>query len=82
MPPLLGEGGMELFSRQEVLLFAPDVWYLTGSVKMGYEIKFTHYLPQPRTIRPLDETRADILATKRETEGLMVEVMGAARRGW
>ena len=82
VPPLLGKGGMELFLRQEVLLYAPDVWYLPGSVKMGYEIRFTHYLPQPRTLGPLDETRADILASKRETEGLMVEIVGAARRGW
>ena len=80
--PLLGEGGIESLLRQEVLLYAPDVWHLPGSVKMGYEIRFTHYLSQPRTLRPPEETRADTLASKRETEELMVEIVGAARRGW
>ena len=80
--PLLEEGAIESFLRQEVLPYAPDAWYVPGSVKIGYEISFTRYLSQPQTLRPLEETRADILASEGETEGLMVEIVGAARRGW
>ena len=73
---------MGQFLRQEVLLYAPDARCLPDSVKIGYEIRFTHSLSQPHTLRPLDETRADILTSEQEIEGLMVENVGAARRGW
>ena len=73
---------MEPFLRQEVLPYAPVGRCLPSSVKIGYEIRFTHSLSQPQTLSPLDEARADILTSERETEGLMVENMGAARRGW
>ena len=80
--PLLGEDGVESFLRQVVLPYAPNAWHFPGSVKIGYEIRFTHYLSHPRTLRPLKETRADILASERKTEGLIVEILGAERRGW
>ena len=36
--PLLEEGGVEAFLRREVLPYAPDVWYVLSSVRIGYEI--------------------------------------------
>ena len=69
--PLLEEGGIEAFLRREVLPYAPDAWYVPGSVKTGYEISFTRYFYKPQPLRSLEEIRADILALEKETEGLL-----------
>ena len=74
--PLLEEGGIEAFMRREVLPYAPDVWYVPGNVKVGYEISFTRVFYKPQPLRPLDEIRADVLAVERETEGLLGEIIG------
>ena len=74
--PLLEEGGIEVFMRREVLPYAPDAWYVPGSVKVGYEISFTREFYKPQPLRPLEEIRADILAVERETEGLLGEIIG------
>jgi type I restriction enzyme M protein len=47
---------------------------------IGYEISFTRYFYKPQPLRPLEAIRADILALERETEGLMVDIIGAAGR--
>ncbi len=73
--PLLQDGGIEAFLRQEVLPYAPDAWYVPGSVKVGYEISFTRHFYKPQPLRPLEEIRADILALERETEGLLGEII-------
>ncbi len=73
--PLLHEGGIEAFLRNEVVPYAPDAWYVPGSVKVGYEISFTRHFYKPHPLRPLEEIRADILALERETEGLLVEIV-------
>src|SRR5690606_32029716 len=44
--PLLEDGGIEAFLRREVLPYAPDAWYVPGSVKVGYEVSFTRYFYQ------------------------------------
>ena len=74
--PLLREGGIEAFLRDEVLPYAPDAWYVPGSVKVGYEISFNRHFYQPQPLRPLEEIRADILALERETDGLLAEIVG------
>ena len=74
--PLLHEGGIEAFLRREVLPYALDAWYAPDSVKVGYEISFTRHFYKPQPLRPLEEIRADILALERETEGLLVEIVG------
>ncbi len=68
--PLLEEGGVEDFLQREVLPYAPDAWYVSSSMKIGYEISFTRYFYKPQPMRSLDEIRADILAVERESEGL------------
>ena len=73
--PLLHQGGIEAFLREEVLPYAPDAWYVPGSVKAGYEISFNRHFYQPQPLRPLEEIRADILALERETEGLLAEIV-------
>ena len=75
--PLLEEGGIEAFLRREVLPYAPDAWYVPANVKVGYEISFTRHFYKPQLLRPLEEIRADIIALERETDGLLVEIVGS-----
>jgi len=77
--PLLEDGGIEAFLRREVLPHAADAWYVAASVKTGYEISFTRYFYKPQPLRTLEEIRADILALKKETEGLLGEIIGGTR---
>jgi type I restriction enzyme M protein len=63
-----------------VLPYAPDAWYVPGSVKVGYEISFTRHFYKSQPMRPLEEIRADILALERETEGMLAEVVGGIER--
>ncbi|MDE0431016.1 MAG: class I SAM-dependent DNA methyltransferase [Caldilineaceae bacterium] len=72
--PLLEEGGIEGFLRREVLPYAPDAWYVPGSVKVGYEISFTRYFYRPQPLRAPDEIWADIRALEQESEGLLGEI--------
>ena len=73
---LLEEGGIEGFLKREVLPYAGDAWYVAKSVKVGYEISFNRYFHKPEPMRTLDEIGADILAVERETEGLLLEILG------
>ena len=74
--PLQQEGGIEGFLRREVLPYAEDAWYLAKTVKIGYEVSFNRHFYKPEPMRTLKEIRADILALERETEGLLVEILG------
>ena len=76
--PLQEGGGIEGFLRREVLPYALDAWYVAKSVKIGYEISFNRYFHKPEPMRTLDEIGDDILAVERETEGLLLEILGRA----
>lgn len=77
--PLKEPGGIEAFIRREVLPYAPDAWIDEAKTSIGYEISFTRYFYKPQPLRPLEAIRADILALERETDGLMADIIGAAR---
>ncbi|QPF92124.1 type I restriction-modification system subunit M [Bradyrhizobium commune] len=77
--PLQEPGGIEAFIRRKVLPHAPDAWVDESKTTIGYEISFTRYFYKPQPLRPLEAIRADILALERETEGLMADIIGAAR---
>ena len=79
--PLTEEGGVEAFLRREVLPYAPDAWYVPDGVKVGYEISFTRHFYKPKSLRKLEEIRADLLALEQETEGLLEEILGSGRYG-
>jgi len=79
--PLLEEGGIEAFIRREVLPYALDGWVDEASTKVGYEVSFTRYFYKPQPLRSLEAIRADILALEKETEGLVGEIIGTAKRG-
>jgi type I restriction enzyme M protein len=71
---LLEPGGIEAFIRREVLPYTPDAWVDESATKIGYEISFTRHFYKPEPLRTLAEISADILALKRETEGLLTEI--------
>ena len=73
--PLREAGGIDAFLRREVLPYAPDAWYRSDAVKIGYEISFNRYFYKPEPMRSLDEIRGDILALEKETAGLLDDVL-------
>ena len=74
--PLLHPGGIEAFLQEEVRPVGQDAWYNPEAVRVGYEINFNRHFYKPQPMRSLEEIRADILALERETEGLLVEILG------
>ena len=54
---------------------APNAWYVSSGVKVGYEISFTRHFYKPTPLRSLEEIRADILALERETEGVLEGIL-------
>lgn len=74
--PLLEDGGIEAFFRREVLPHVQDAWIEEEETKIGYEISFTRYFYKPQPLRSLEDIRADILALEKETEGLLIEIIG------
>jgi type I restriction enzyme M protein len=74
--PLLEDGGIDAFSRREVLPYVPDAWIDEEATQIGYEISFTRYFYKAQPLRSLHEIRADILAVEKETEGLLSEIIG------
>ncbi len=77
--PFKEPGGIEAFIRREVLPHAPDAWIDKSKTSIGYEISFTRYFYKPQPLRTLEAIRADILALEKQTEGLMADIVGAAR---
>jgi type I restriction enzyme M protein len=51
-------------------------WYVPDNLKTGYEIRFTSYFYGPQPLCTLEEIRADILVLKKETEGLLRDIIG------
>lgn len=74
--PLLHDGGIEKFFKDEVLSFAPDAWIDESKTQIGYEISFTKYFYKPIKLRTLKEITADIKALEAETDGLLNEIIG------
>ena len=78
---LTKERGIEAFLHREILPYAPDAWYAPDSAKTASEVSFTRYFYKQQQLRPLADIRADILALERETEGLLIGVIGSEKRG-
>ncbi len=67
---------IESFLRREVLPYVPDAWYDPASVRVGYEINFNRYFYKPKTLRSLEEVRADLLKLQEESKGLLQAILG------
>ncbi len=74
--PLLHNGGIEQFFKDEVLSFASDAWIDESKTQIGYEISFTKYFYKPVKLRTLVEIKADIKTLEAETDGLLNEIIG------
>ncbi|MGB9499974.1 MAG: SAM-dependent DNA methyltransferase, partial [Dissulfuribacterales bacterium] len=70
----LKEDIREYFKR-EVLPHVPDAWIDESKTIKGYEINITKYFYKYKPLRALADIRADILALKQETEGMIQEVL-------
>lgn len=77
--PLNEPGGIEAFIRREVLPHAADAWLDETKTIIGYEISFARYFYAAQPLRSLEAIRADVLAVDREADGLMADIIGAAR---
>lgn len=58
----------------------PTAWHGQTSLNAGYEINFNRYFYKPKALRTLEEIRADLLAVKKETEGLLDKLFGGETR--
>lgn len=74
--PLLEEGGIAAFFEREVLPYVADAWIDGTKTQIGYEVSFTRYFYKPVQMRTLEEITADIRALEKETEGLLMEIVG------
>lgn len=74
--PLLHEGGIAAFFKEEVLTFAQDAWIDPTKTIIGYEISFTKYFYKPVKLRSLADIVADIKELEAETDGLLHEIIG------
>jgi len=53
---------------------------IADSVRTGYVISFTRYLYKPQLMGSMEEIRADILAVRKESEGLLEYIIGKELR--
>ncbi len=60
---------------REVKPHVPDAWIDENKTKTGYEINFTKYFYEFKTLRSLSEIKADILKLEQETLELEKQVL-------
>ncbi|MBR5433423.1 MAG: SAM-dependent DNA methyltransferase [Bacteroidales bacterium] len=70
--PLLYEGGIEAFYKNEVKPYDSEVQF--GESEIGYEVSFTKYFYKPVELRKLSSIRADIEAIEKETAGMLTKI--------
>ncbi len=70
----LNENIEEYFTR-EVLHHVPDAWIDHDKTKIGYEINFTRYFYQFKSLRNLIEIRNDILELEEKTSGILKQII-------
>lgn len=66
---------IEIYFAREVLPHVPDAWIDYEKTVRGYEISFTKYFYKFKTLRSLEEIKADILALEAETEGVLQQIV-------
>lgn len=74
--PLLYQGGIEEFMRNEVLPYAPDAFVDDDDTVIGYELSFTKYFYKPIELRTLKDIREEIRKIESRTDGLLNEILG------
>lgn len=74
--PLLYEGGIEGFFKNEIEPYVPDAKIDEDSAIVGYELSFTKYFYKPVQLRDASEIIADIRAIEQSTDGLLASIIG------
>lgn len=65
------------YFQREVLPHVPDAWVDYEKTMRGYEISFTKYFYEFKSLRSLEEIAADIFALEAETEGVLRQIVGS-----
>lgn len=63
---------------REVKPHVAEAWMDLEKTKIGYEISFNKYFYQHKPLRELEEVAGEILALEQESEGLIMDILGAA----
>ena len=74
--PLLYEGGIEGFMKNEVLPYTTDAYVNEDKTVIGYELSFTKYFYKPVQLRSLNEIAADIRSIEENTDGMLNKILG------
>lgn len=74
--PLLYEGGIKAFFKNEVKPYVEDAWIDEDSAVIGYELSFTKYFYKPVQLRNVADIIADIKAIEQSTDGLLASIIG------
>ncbi|MCB6200995.1 type I restriction-modification system subunit M [Extibacter muris] len=74
--PLIYEGGIDAFLKNEVLTYAPDAYIDEKKTQIGYEISFTKYFYKPVELRPMQDIINSLNALEKEADGMMAVIMG------
>lgn len=74
--PLLYEGGIEGFFKNEIEPYVPDAKIDEDSAIVGYELSFTKYFYKPVQLRDVADIIADIRAIEQSTDGLLASIIG------
>ncbi len=68
---------MAAYFEREVRPHVPDAWMDRDADKVGAEINFTRYFYTYERLRSVEEITREIMALDAETEGMLMEVLGA-----
>jgi type I restriction enzyme M protein len=60
----------------EVKPHLPAAWIERDTTKIGYEISFRKYVYRHKSLRPIAEVSAEIMAVAREKYGSSMEILG------
>lgn len=77
--PLLYDGGIEKYLKEEILPYNPDAYYDMSSLTIGYEISFSKYFYKPKELRSLDDIIGDIEEIEEKTDGLLASILEGLR---
>ncbi|KAB0577025.1 SAM-dependent DNA methyltransferase [Fusobacterium naviforme] len=77
--PLLYEGGIESYWKNEIKPYVPDSWIDEKSIGIGYELSFTKYFYKPLELRAPEEIISDIQAVESNTDGLLASIIGGVK---
>ena len=74
--PLLYNGGIKQFFKDEIFTFATDAWIDEEKTQVGYEISFNKHFYKPVQLRTLEEIAQDIKTLEEQTENLLQDIIG------